>query len=61
MKGSSIYQTYEDVDHKYYSSNHNAHATLSMSNSIYNKCMNLVYLREKYHISILEVVWILVS
>jgi hypothetical protein len=29
MKSSSIYEADEDVDNEYWSSNHNAHATLS--------------------------------
>jgi hypothetical protein len=36
MKSSSIYEAYEDVDNEYWSSNHNAHATLSISNSHHN-------------------------
>jgi hypothetical protein len=36
MKSSSIHETDEDVDYKYWSSNHNAHATLSISNSLHN-------------------------
>jgi hypothetical protein len=55
MKGSSIYKADEDVDYEYWSSNHNAHVTLSMSNSLHKKCMNLLHLPEKYHISILDV------
>jgi hypothetical protein len=56
MKSSIIYEADEDVDHEYWSSNHNAHATLSISNSLHNKCMNLLllHLPEKYHISILD-------
>jgi hypothetical protein len=54
MKSSSIYQTDEDVDYEYWSSNHNAHATLSISKSIHDKCMNLLHLPEKYHIIILD-------
>jgi hypothetical protein len=54
MKSSSIYETDEDVDYEYWSSNHNAHATLSISNSLHKKCMNLLHLLEKYHISILD-------
>jgi hypothetical protein len=54
IKSSSIYEADEDVDYEYWSSNHNAHATLSMSNSLHNKCMNLLHLPEKYHISILD-------
>jgi hypothetical protein len=38
---------YEDIDYEYWSSNHNAHATLSIINSLHNKCMNLLYLPEQ--------------
>jgi hypothetical protein len=44
MKSSSLYETDEDVDYEYWSSNHNAHATLSISNSMHKKCMNLLHL-----------------
>jgi hypothetical protein len=54
MKSSSLHEEDEDVDYEYWSSNHNAHATLSISNSLHNKCMNLLHLPEKYHISILD-------
>jgi hypothetical protein len=55
MQSSSIYEIDDDVDYEYWSSNHNAHATLSISNSLYNKYINLLHLPEKYHISILDV------
>jgi hypothetical protein len=56
MKSSSLYEADEDVDvdYEYWSSNHNTHVTLSISNSLHKKCMNLLYLPEKYHISILD-------
>jgi hypothetical protein len=54
MKTSSIYETDEDFDYEYWSSNHNAHAALSISNSQHDKCMNLLHLPEKYHMSILD-------
>jgi phosphoserine aminotransferase len=54
MKSSSLYEADQDVDYEYWSSNHNAHATLSISNSLHTKCMNLLHLPEKYHISILD-------
>jgi hypothetical protein len=54
MKSSSIYEADQDADYEYWSSNHNAHVTLSSSNSLHNKCMNLLHLTEKYHISILD-------
>jgi hypothetical protein len=34
MKSSSIYEADQDLDYEYWSSNHNAHATLSISNSL---------------------------
>jgi hypothetical protein len=54
MKSSSIYEADEDVDYEYWSSNHNAHVTISITNSLHNKCINLLHLPEKYHISILD-------
>jgi hypothetical protein len=54
MKMSSLYEADQDVDYEYWSSNHNAHATLSISNSLHNKCMNLLHLPEKYQIRILH-------
>jgi hypothetical protein len=56
MKSSSIYEIDEDedVDYEYWSSNHNAPATFRISNSLHNKCMNLLHLTEKYHNSILD-------
>jgi hypothetical protein len=54
IKSSILYEADEDVDYEYWSSNHNAHATLSISYSLHNKFMNLLHLPEKYHISILD-------
>jgi hypothetical protein len=48
IKSSSIYEADEDVDYEYWSSNHRAHATLSTSNYLLNKCMNLLKLRNGY-------------
>jgi hypothetical protein len=48
MKSSSLYEADEHVDYEYWSSNHHAHATLSISNSLH------LHLPEKYHISILD-------
>jgi hypothetical protein len=52
MKSSSIYETDEDVDYEYWSLNRYAHTTLSISNFLHKKCMNLLHLPKKYHISI---------
>jgi hypothetical protein len=58
---SSLNEADEYVDNEYWSSNHNAHATLIISISLHNKCMNLLHLPEKYHIVFYMVVQILVS
>jgi hypothetical protein len=42
MKTSTLYEADEDVD------------LLSITNSLHKKCMNLLHLRERYHISILD-------
>jgi hypothetical protein len=44
MKSSSVYEADEDIDYEYWSSNHNAHVTLSISNSLHNSCMNVLHL-----------------
>jgi phosphoserine aminotransferase len=54
MKSSSIYETDEGVDFEYWSSNHNSQITLNISHSFNNKCMNIIQLNKKYHISILN-------
>jgi hypothetical protein len=54
MKSSSIYETDENVDDELWSSNHNAHRTLAISNSLRNTCMNLLHTTEKYQINILD-------
>jgi hypothetical protein len=54
MKSSIIYEADEDVDYEYWSSNHIAHAKISIPDSPQNKFMNLLHLPEKYHISILD-------
>jgi hypothetical protein len=54
MKSLSNHKTDEDVDYEYWSSSHNADATLSISNSLHNNCMNLLDLTERYHRVILN-------
>jgi phosphoserine aminotransferase len=54
IKTSSIHELDEFIDSEYRSSSHNAQATLSISNSLHKKCVNLLHLPERYHISILD-------
>jgi hypothetical protein len=50
---SNIYESQQD-DYAYWTSEHNIHTSISINNTLYNKCMNLLFLPEKYHISILD-------
>jgi hypothetical protein len=51
MKSSSIYEADEDADYEYWSSNHNDHVTLSISNLLHKKCMNLLHIPDKCHVN----------
>jgi hypothetical protein len=46
MKSSSIHETHEDKDYKYWKSSQNTHEILRISNSIHNEYINLLYLLE---------------
>ena len=54
IRSSSKYESEEDIENEYWTSDHNAFTTLRMSNSLHKKCMNLLFPPEKYHISILD-------
>jgi hypothetical protein len=54
MTSSSIYETDEDLEYEYWSSKHRTHTTLCISYSLYDKFMNLLFLSEKYHITIID-------
>ena len=51
---SNIYESQQETDYDFWSSEHNVHASISINNTLYNKCMNLLFLPENYHISILD-------
>jgi hypothetical protein len=51
---SNIYESQQETDYDYWTSDHNIHTSTSINNTLYNKCMNLLFLPEKYHISILD-------
>jgi hypothetical protein len=48
------YESQQETDYDYWTSEHNIHTSISINNTLYNKCMNLLFLPEKYHISILD-------
>jgi hypothetical protein len=43
IKISIIYQANEDVDYEYWSSKNNSQAIISISYTLHNKCMNLLF------------------
>jgi hypothetical protein len=51
---SNIYESQQETDYDYWTSEHNIHTSISINNTLYNKCMNVLFLPEKYHISILD-------
>jgi hypothetical protein len=51
---SNIYESQQETDYDYWTSEHNIHTSIRINNTLYNKCMNLLFLPEKYHISILD-------
>ena len=54
ITSSNIDESEEDIEYEYWSSNHHALTTLSTSNPLHNKCTNLLFLTERYHIIILD-------
>ena len=54
VKISSIYESGQEVEDDFWTAEHNIHASISVNNTLHNKCMNLLFLPEKYHISILD-------
>jgi hypothetical protein len=51
---SNIYEAQQDTDYDFWSSDHNVHTSISINNTLYKKCMNLLFLQENHHISILD-------
>ena len=53
VRSSSLYESGQEAEHDIWTAEHNIHASISVNNTLHNKCMNLLFLSEKYHISIL--------
>jgi hypothetical protein len=51
---SNIYESQQETDYDYWTSEHNIHTSININYTLYNKCMNLLFLQEKYHISNLD-------
>ena len=54
VKTSSLYESDQGVGYDEWSTEHNIHASISVNNTLLHKCMNLLFLPERYHISILD-------
>jgi hypothetical protein len=50
----NIYEAQQDIDYDFWISDHNVHTSISINNTLYKKCMNLLFLPENHHISILD-------
>lgn len=48
LRNSSLFETEHDLEYDHWSSDHNIHASISISNTLHNKCMNLLFLPETY-------------
>jgi hypothetical protein len=54
IKISSIYESVQDAEHEYWTSDNYAYATLSVSDTSHNSYMKLPILQDGYHMSILD-------
>jgi hypothetical protein len=50
---SNIYEAQQGTDYDFWISDHNVHTNISINSTLMNKCMNLLFLPENHHISIL--------
>jgi hypothetical protein len=51
---SNLYESKSGTDYDLWISDHNVHTSISISNTLYCKCMNLLFLPENHYISILD-------
>jgi hypothetical protein len=54
LNTSNIYEAQQDTDCDLWISDHNVYTSISVNNTLYNRCMNLLFLQENHHISILD-------
>jgi hypothetical protein len=54
LNTSNSYEAQQDTEYDFWISDHNVHTSISINNTLYNKCMNLLFLPENHHISILD-------
>jgi hypothetical protein len=51
---SNIHESQQEANYDYWTSENNIHTSISINNTLCNKCMNLLFLPERYHVSILD-------
>jgi hypothetical protein len=51
---SHIYESQQEKEYDFWTSEHNVHTGISINNTLHNKCMSLLFLPENYHISVLD-------
>jgi hypothetical protein len=54
IKSSSVYESEQDAEHEYWTTDNYAYATSNISNTSHNSCVKLSILQDRYHISILD-------
>jgi hypothetical protein len=54
IRSSSIYDSEQDAEHEYWTTDNYAYATSSISNTSHHSCVKLSVLQDRYHISILD-------
>jgi hypothetical protein len=54
VKNSNLYEYNQEEEYGLWNSEHNIHASIRVKNALFNKCMNLLFLPERYRKSILD-------
>jgi hypothetical protein len=54
VKNSNLYECNQEEEYDLWYSEHNMHASIRISSNLFNKGMNLLFLPERYHTSILD-------
>jgi hypothetical protein len=52
INNSNLYESTHENDYNYWTSEHDAHASININNTFYSKCMNLLFPTEIYHLGI---------
>jgi hypothetical protein len=53
IRNSTSYEHRNNEEYDYWKTDHNARISISLSSTLHNTCMNLLFLPERYHISVL--------